>query len=403
MIPNPLFDPHYETSIFDSDLYKFTMGQLVHKYFNHFIVTYKLTFRENQKLTSAKIDVNQLKKTIHNINTKETCHELEFLQNMHVFDAEYLDFLRNINLPEVRVYTDQEGTVQVEVEGPWETAIYWETPILATISELYSVNRYSSLPEREKVEVEHSLEDHLNEHIRRINRFDSIKITEFGTRRRFSRLWQHHVVRELKNKIGNKLAGTSNVQIASDQNIPCGGTMAHELFMIKSAIDINENGVKLKDSMKSILDLWKEMYPESLRIVLPDTYRTKPFVETVLDQEEFTHSWRGFRHDSGDPDEFMDILFTRYGREVIKNKTTIFSDALDMTQIENLYNRYAEKTNCVFGWGTGLTNSCTIPFLNMVFKPVRVRSQKGISYLTIKESDTPGKGLGPLEELAKYK
>ena len=63
-----------------------------------------------------------------------------------------------------------------------------------------------------------------------------LSISDFGTRRRHSFLWQRWCVEALKEGLGDKLTGTSNVLLAMDNDLEAVGTNAHELPMVLAAL-----------------------------------------------------------------------------------------------------------------------------------------------------------------------
>jgi nicotinate phosphoribosyltransferase len=66
--------------------------------------------------------------------------------------------------------------------------------------------------------------------LRNRGNLDGLKIVDFGTRRRFNRLWQEWVLDTLKQEIPEYLAGTSNLHLARELTLAPVGTMAHEWF-----------------------------------------------------------------------------------------------------------------------------------------------------------------------------
>ena len=67
-------------------------------------------------------------------------------------------------------------------------------------------------------------------------RYPDIRISDFGTRRRHSFLWQRWCVEALKEGIGDAFTGTSNVLLAMDTDLEALGTNAHELPMVLAAL-----------------------------------------------------------------------------------------------------------------------------------------------------------------------
>jgi nicotinate phosphoribosyltransferase len=76
----------------------------------------------------------------------------------------------------------------------------------------------------------------------RLKALPDIKISDFGTRRRHSFLWQRWCVEALKEGIGDAFTGTSNVLLAMDTDLEALGTNAHELPMVFAALAEERRG-----------------------------------------------------------------------------------------------------------------------------------------------------------------
>jgi len=82
----------------------------------------------------------------------------------------------------------------------------------------------------------------------------------------------------------------------------------------------------------------------------------------------------GFRHDSGDPYDFIDGVIGHYSKMGVDpmKKVIVFSDALDADAAIRLKKYCEGRINCSFGIGTSLTNNSDFfrksPPLNMVIK-----------------------------------
>ena len=83
----------------------------------------------------------------------------------------------------------------------------------------------------------------------------------------------------------------------------------------------------------------------------------------------------------------------------------IFSDGLDVAEIEDLYHRFDGRVKASFGWGTLLTNDFRglvkgdgLDPLSLVCKAVEAEGSP-----TVKLSDNPAKAMGPKDEIERYK
>jgi len=242
------------------------------------------------------------------------------------------------------------------------------------------------------------------EKIERLRPLEDLRIADFGTRRRHSFLWQDWCVQAMQEGLGEKkFVGTSNCLIAMRRDIEAIGTNAHELPMVYAALAA-EDDEALRWAPYEVLKDWQEEHEGNLRIILPDTYGTKQFLENAPD---WLASWTGIRIDSGDPAEGAEtaIAWWKSRGEDPRRKLVIFSDGLDVDKIIELYERFHGRVKVSFGWGTLLTNDFRglvpgdrlAPF-SLVCKAVKANGRP-----TVKLSDNPNKAMGPPEEIERYK
>ena len=98
-----------------------------------------------------------------------------------------------------------------------------------------------------------------------------ISISDFGTRRRHSFLWQDWCVEAMIEGLG--IFCSSNCLIAMRRDIEAIGTNAHELPMVYAALA--EDDAELRRGALRVLENWRQDYDGNLRIILPDTYGTE--------------------------------------------------------------------------------------------------------------------------------
>ena len=120
-----------------------------------------------------------------------------------------------------------------------------------------------------------------------------LRISDFGTRRRHSFLWQRWCVEALKEGLGDALIGTSNVLLAMDNDLEAIGTNAHELPMVVAALADGDE--ELRRAPYQVLRDWQRYYGGNLLIVLPDSFGTTAFLR---DAPDWVADWTGFRPDS---------------------------------------------------------------------------------------------------------
>jgi len=121
-------------------------------------------------------------------------------------------------------------------------------------------------------------------------------MADFGTRRRHSFLWQDWCVQAMVEGLGETFIGTSNCLIAKNRDLEAIGTNAHELPMVYSALADTDEA--LRQAPYDVLSDWHKDHDGNLRIILPDTYGTKGFLDGAPD---WLAGWTGIRIDSGDP------------------------------------------------------------------------------------------------------
>ena len=180
------------------------------------------------------------------------------------------------------------------------------------------------------------------------------------------------------------------------------GTNAHELPMVYAALA--EDDTALRDAPYKVLADWHEEHDGNLRIILPDTYGTKGFLDHAPD---WLAGWTGIRIDSGDPAAGAEVAIDWWKSrgEDPRQKLVIFSDGLDVAKIAELQKQFAGRVRPSFGWGTLLTNDfrglvaddALAPF-SLVCKAVSANGRP-----TVKLQDNPNKAMGPTDEIDRYK
>ena len=141
-----------------------------------------------------------------------------------------------------------------------------------------------------------------------------------------------------------------------------------------------------------------------MRIILPDTFGTQGFLDHAPD---WVTRWTGIRIDSGDPIEIgeLAIKWWKARGQDPANKLAIFSDGLDVDEIERLSKHFDGRIRVGFGWGTLLTNDFRgfdpdgrlDPF-SIVCKVISANGRPAI-----KLSDNPSKATGPKVEIERYR
>ncbi len=378
-------------SLLDTDLYKFTMMQVVLHHFPGAQVEYRFKCR-NEGIDLVPF-IEEIREEIQQLCTlRFRERELDYLRSMRFIKSDFVDFLGLFQMNEKYVSVlpspKRNGEIEITVRGPWLHTILFEIPVLSIVNEIYFRNTVK-LPDYAQGRLR------LDEKIGQVvgeNDLGEMKIADYGTRRRFSRLWHEEVLLECKNKLGPHLAGTSNVYFAMKYAMTPLGTMAHEYLQACQGL-----GPRLRDSQTFAFETWAREYRGDLGIALSDVYGMSAFLRDF--DLYFCKLFDGARHDSGDPFEWGERLIAHYDNNRVdpRTKTLIFSDALTFPLAIRLYRRFYERTRVAFGVGTNLTNDLGYVPLQIVIKMVRCNGQP-----VAKLSDTPSKNMCDDEAYLQY-
>ena len=239
--------------------------------------------------------------------------------------------------------------------------------------------------------------------VERLSRLPDLVISDFGTRRRHGFLWQRWCVEALKEGLGDRFIGSSNVLLAMDADLEAIGTNAHELPMVIAALAQSDE--ELKAAPYRVLQDWRDLYGGNLLIVLPDAYGTSSFLRNAPD---WVADWTGFRPDSAPPIEGGEQIIRWWqdkGRDP-RSKLLIFSDGMDIDSIQATYRHFHGRVRMSFGWGTNLTNDfrdCA-PFATSGLDPISLvcKVVEANGRPAVKLSDNPEKATGSASEIDRY-
>jgi len=368
-------------SLLDTDLYKFTMMQVVLHHFPGAMVEYRFKCRTPEVDLAAHAP--EIRRELrHLCSLRFQREELDYLRGLRFMKGDFVDLLRLFQLDEGFIRIEEtpqvSGGLDITIRGPWLHTILFEVPVLAIVSEVYfrATQRDPDYAEGRR---------RLEQKIRVITGYPDadFKISDFGTRRRFSRDWQQTVVRTLKERMNDRFVGTSNVWLAKSEDLIPLGTMAHEYLQACQAV-----GPRLRDSQKFAFDTWAKEYRGDLGIALTDICGVDAFLRDF--DLFFCKLFDGVRHDSGDPFEWGEKLLAHYRamRVDARTKSFVFSDSLNIPLCVDLYRRFHTRCKPAFGMGTNLTNDLGYRPLQVVIKMTRCNGQP-----VAKISDTPEKTM----------
>jgi nicotinate phosphoribosyltransferase len=397
-------------SLLDTDFYKLLMLQFIWKNFPQVQVTSEIVNRTVSVRLADQVSVGALIEQMEHVRgLRFRRSELVWLAGntfygtRSIFEPGFLEWLeRDFRLSDYTV-AEEDGRLVIRFTGLWCEVTMWEVYALSLVNEMRTRFTLGTLSELELDVLYARAKTRLWDKIERLRAAPGVRVSDFGTRRRHSFLWQEYAVKAMSVSLGRSLSGTSNTFLAYKHDLEAIGTNAHELPMALAALaDTDE---ELKAAQYRVLELWQRSYGGSLLILLPDTFGTTQFLAAA---PEWVADWTGQRIDSKDPfiagDEYIAWLEGR-GRDP-KKKLLIASDGLDVDDILRLHEYFQGRVRFSAGWGTLLTNDfrdchprseTALDPISLVCKLMTVNGRPAV-----KLSDNPRKATGPLDEIARY-
>ncbi|MFV1601385.1 MULTISPECIES: nicotinate phosphoribosyltransferase [unclassified Phaeobacter] len=395
-------------SLIDTDFYKLLMCQSVYRNRRDTNVRFSLINRSKHIPLADLIDEGELREQLDHIRSLSLSRGEStwlrgntFYGKRQMFRSDFMEWFEGLRLPPYEL--ERKGDqYELTFEGKWPEVMLWEIPALSVLMELRSRAVINSMGRFELQVLYARAMTRVWEKIEQLRDIDGLSIADFGTRRRHGFLWQDWCVQAMMEGLGDKFTGTSNCLIAMRREVEAIGTNAHELPMVYSALA--EDDAALARAPYDVLSDWHDEHEGNLRIILPDTYGTRGFLDRAPD---WLAGWTGIRIDSGDPASGAEtaIRWWQERGEDPQDKRVIFSDGLDVAKIKELHAQFSGRTKVSFGWGTLLTNDFRglvpddglAPF-SLVCKAVSANGRP-----TVKLSDNPEKAMGPQAEIDRYK
>ena len=396
-------------SLLDTDFYKLLMLQMIWGMYPKVDATFSLINRTTSVRLADELDEGELREQLDHARTlRFSKKEMiwlggnTFYGRKQIFEPEFLAWLEDFQLPEYHL-SKRDGQYELTFPGPWMYTTLWEIPALAIINELRSRSAMKELGPFALDVLYARAKSKMWAKTEQLKKLPGINISDFGTRRRHSFLWQRWCVEALKEGIRDSFTGTSNVLLAMDNDLAAVVTNAHELPMVLAALADSE--AELKEAPYKVLQDWQRYYGGNLLIVLPDAFGTAAFLR---DAPDWVADWTGFRPDSAPPIEGGEkiISWWREKGKDPRNKILIFSDGLEVDTIVAAYRHFNGKVRMAFGWGTNLTNDfedCAptpTDRLNAISLVCKVTETNGRP--AVKLSDNPEKATGDKAEIARY-
>lgn len=396
-------------SLLDTDFYKLLMLQMIWGLYPNVAATFSLINRTTSVRLSDEISEGELREQLDHARTlRMSKKEMiwlagnTFYGSKQIFQPDFLAWLAEFQLPEYEL-NRRDGQFELRFHGRWKETSMWEIPALAIINELRSRSAMKSLGPFTLDVLYARAKARTWSKVERLRKLPDLRISDFGTRRRHSFLWQRWCVEALKEGLGEALTGTSNVKLAMDTDLEALGTNAHELPMVLAAMAKDDEA--LVAAPYRVLQDWNRYYGGNLLIVLPDTFGTASFLRSAPD---WVADWTGFRPDSAPPIEGGEKIIEWWeerGRDP-SEKLIIFSDGLDVDTIEKAYHHFHGRVRMAFGWGTNLTNDfegCS-PIELSGLKPISIvcKVSDANGRPAVKLSDNPEKATGEPGEISRY-
>ena len=395
-------------SLIDTDFYKLLMCQSVFRHKPDTQVTFSLINRSKHIRLADIIDKGELVEQLDHIRSLSLSRGEStwlrgntFYGKRQMFTPAFMEWFENLRLPPYHL-EERDGQYEPTFEGAWPEVTLWEIPALAVLMELRSRSVVNAMGKFELQVLYARAMTRVWEKVEQLRGIPDLRIADFGTRRRHGFLWQDWCVQAMTEGLGEAFVGTSNCLIAKNRDLEAIGTNAHELPMVYSALA--DTDAELAAAPYRVLADWHEEHDGNLRIILPDTYGTKGFLDNAPD---WLAGWTGIRIDSGDPATGAEtaIKWWEDRGEDPREKLIIFSDGLDVDKIKTLHAQFADRVRVSFGWGTLLTNDfrgltphdALAPF-SLVCKAVEANGRA-----TVKLSDNPRKAMGPADQIERYK
>ena len=188
-------------SLLDTDFYKLLMLQFITKNFATVHVTSDVTNRTVRVRLAERIGAAALVEQMEHVRgLRYRRSELVWLAGnsfygvRSIFEPGFLDWLETeFRLSDYEV-REQDGQLVLRFSGLWTAVTMWEIYALTIVSELKTRAALAGLSELELDVLYARAKTRLWDKIERLRGADGLRISDFGTRRRHSFLWQEDAV-----------------------------------------------------------------------------------------------------------------------------------------------------------------------------------------------------------------
>ena len=385
----------------DDDLYKFTMCCAVIDNFPRAYVQY--TFRDRNDTVYPAGFADELRRQIEALEgVVISDDEVDFMKRRCPYiPFWFYSFLKGFryDASTVTVRQDEEGHLELDIEGCWASTILLEVKILSIISELY----YIMTGQDASFELEKFAARSAQKAERLIT--GGCRFSDFGTRRRAS-FKAHEValaaMADCQSRVSGpgRFVGSSNVYLAMKYDLLPVGTMAHEFVAALGGM----YGPQMANYLA--MKAWSSTYRGALGTFLYDTYGWDIF--SLNFSEDYANMFCGLRVDSGDNALELEKIENKYRSLGIDpaTKQVVFSNALTTDDALEIQKFAQGRCRPAFGIGTHFTNDFEgIDPMNIVIKLVAVKITESWPFYneTCKLSEDSEKHIGNPAVIRRFK
>ncbi|MCE0495235.1 nicotinate phosphoribosyltransferase [Vibrio salinus] len=350
----PLFSDVIVKSMLDLDAYKINMMQAIHSLYPDTLVRYELIVRSDEDISDL---LPYIQNEVNRLNDlRFTEDDIQYLRsssphltNAFLHSLRYFRFSPQQQVEIGIVEQNHKRQLRIGIEGAWKDTILYETIVMSIVSEVRNRHRWSNVTLDDVLRVLEGKVEKLKNTLKERN-IQNFRLTEMGTRRRFSTSAQEVIIDYLSSHIPELMVGTSNTHFARQFNMTPIGTIAHEWFMGHQAL------VNPRDSQRVALEQWLKAFDGQLSIAPTDTLTIDAFLQDF--NMHLAKAYDGVRHDSGCPFAWGDKLINHYKQLGIDpmSKVFVFSNGLNFEQSLEICDYFKDRVNISFGIGTFLTN-----------------------------------------------
>src|ERR1700676_766001 len=204
-------------SLLDTDFYKLLMLQFIWKHYPRTHVSFSL-FNRTTSVRLADM-----------FSREELIHQMEHVRGLRfrrselvwlagntfygrrgIFEPAFLEWLeRDFRLSDYELSV-KDGQFHLSFDGLWTETTMWELYALSILDELKTRAGLKKLREFGLDILYARAKTKLWGKIERLRGVPGLKVSDFGTRRRHSFLWQEYVIKAMSDVLGSSFAGTSN-------------------------------------------------------------------------------------------------------------------------------------------------------------------------------------------------